>query len=139
MSDESHLITERRKKVADLREAGTNPYANGWRPTHTSGELKALAPELPPPEQRSEAAIVAGKFRVAGRVMAVRSAFMEIRDRDGRLQLYFKQDALGPDNWARKEHIERGDFIGAEGHIFYTKRGKSKDDRARRRTCECAR
>ena len=130
MSDESHLITERRQKVAQLREAGANPYANGWSPTHTSGELKALAPELPPPEQRSEAAVVAGKFRVAGRVMAVRSAFMEIRDRDGRLQLYFKQDALGPEKWAKKDQIERGDFIGAEGHIFYTKRGKSKDDLA---------
>jgi lysyl-tRNA synthetase, class II len=130
MSDESHLITERRAKVAQLREAGVNPYANGWQVTHTSAELKALAPELPPPEQRSEAAVVAGKFRVAGRVMAVRSAFMEIRDRDGRLQLYFKQDALGAEKWAKKDQIERGDFIGAEGHIFYTKRGKSKDDLA---------
>src|SRR5262245_35468116 len=109
MSDENHLIAERRRKVAELRAAGQNPYANGWRPTHTSGALKALAPELPPPEQRSEAAVAPGTFRVAGRVMAVRSAFMEIRDRDGRLQLYFKQDALGPEKWARRDALERGD------------------------------
>src|SRR5258706_194934 len=100
MSEENHLIAQRRQKVAQLRSAGQNPYANDWRVTHTSGELKALAPEIPPPEQRSEAPVVPGRFRVAGRVMAKRSAFLELYDRDGRLQLYLKQDALGPEKWA---------------------------------------
>src|SRR5262249_7991094 len=105
------------------------PYANDFRPSHSTSELKALAPDIPPPEARSEAPIVAGTFRVAGRVMAKRSAFLEIWDREGRLQLYLKPDALGA-AWEQVELIERGDFVGAEGHLFYTKRGKSKDDLA---------
>src|SRR5437879_5018060 len=126
MSDENHLMAVRRAKVAELRERGENPYANDWRVTHTSGELKAIAPEIPPPEQRSEQPVVDGSFRVAGLVMAKRSAFLEIWDRDGRLQLYFKDPALQE----RLASVERGDFLGAEGHLFYTKRGESKDDLA---------
>src|SRR5206468_932291 len=126
MSDENHLMAVRRAKIAELRARGDNPYANDWRPTHTSAELKALAPEIPPPELRSEHPVIEGTFRVAGRVMAKRSAFLELWDRDGRLQLYFKDPALQE----RLGGVERGDFIGAEGHLFYTKRGKSKDDLA---------
>jgi lysyl-tRNA synthetase class 2 len=129
MSEED-FVQQRRAKAAELRAAGQNPYANRFRVTHTSAELKALAPDIPPPEQRSESAVMPGTFRVAGRVMAKRSAFMEIHDRDGRLQLYFKQDTLGEAKWARLGLVERGDFIGAVGHAFYTKRGKSKDDLA---------
>jgi lysyl-tRNA synthetase class 2 len=130
MSDENRLIAERRRKIAELRAAGKNPFANGSAPTHTSAQLKALAPDIPPPAERSEEPILAGTFRVAGRILATRGPFMELWDRDGRLQLYFKQDALPADRWAEKELVERGDFAMAEGHLFYTKRGKSKDDLA---------
>ncbi|HJZ85887.1 MAG TPA: lysine--tRNA ligase [Polyangia bacterium] len=126
MSDENRLIEVRRQKVAELRASGENPYANNWRVTHTSAELKELAPDIPPPELRSENALTSEDYRVAGRVMAKRSAFLEIWDREGRLQLYFKT----PEQQARLAHVERGDFVGAQGHLFYTKRGKSKDDLA---------
>ncbi len=33
MSDERELIAERERKVGELRAAGHNPYANGFRPT----------------------------------------------------------------------------------------------------------
>jgi hypothetical protein len=37
MADERELIAEREKKVAELRAAGLNPYANGFAPRHTAG------------------------------------------------------------------------------------------------------
>src|SRR5262249_2124609 len=65
MSEEHWLIAERRKKVAELRAAGINPYANGFKVTHTSAELKQLAPDIPPVAERSEAPGRAGQFREA--------------------------------------------------------------------------
>ena len=35
MADESELIAEREKKVAELRALGKNPYANGFVARHT--------------------------------------------------------------------------------------------------------
>ena len=50
MSDERELIAERERKVAELRAAGHNPYANGFRPhtrraTFTSGSKTGQMPE----------------------------------------------------------------------------------------------
>jgi lysyl-tRNA synthetase, class II len=47
MADERELIAERERKVAELRAAGRNPYANGWQPTHLTADLLTrFAPEL---------------------------------------------------------------------------------------------
>ena len=39
MSDERELMAERERKVAELRAAGHNPYANGFRPTSTARSI----------------------------------------------------------------------------------------------------
>jgi lysyl-tRNA synthetase class 2 len=53
MADEAELIAERERKVAELRAAGRDPYANGFVPTHSTRELRArfeaaLAAATPP-------------------------------------------------------------------------------------------
>lgn len=66
---------------------------------------------------------------VAGRVVFMRKmgklSFVRIRDLEGALQLEFKIDVLGEDNYSFfKKQIDSGDFIGARGSMFTTQTGE---------------
>src|SRR5438093_1397359 len=120
MADERELIAEREKKVAELRAAGHNPYANGFAPKHTAGEVHAWFEANQAPDPNDAAALAkAPRFSVAGRIVAHRSfgkaAFVKVRDRSGEIQVWVKQDVIGEAAFAAWKLLERGDFIGAEG------------------------
>ena len=137
MADERELIAERERKVAELRAAGRNPYANGFAPTHTAGEVArpvrrrdgdaarpADAPKGADPPMLSE-----DRFRIAGRIVAHRgfgkATFVKLADRTGEMQVYVKKDKVGERRLRRcSSSMERGDFIGASGPAFITKTGE---------------
>src|SRR3954454_3142430 len=96
MSDERELIAEREKKVEEIRALGANPYANGFKPTHTAAEIAAkFAGASPPPENAEKGAPPAmlsdEDFAVAGRIVAFRPfgkmTFVKIMDRSGEIQV----------------------------------------------------
>jgi lysyl-tRNA synthetase, class II len=125
MSDERELIAERERKVAELRQAGQNPYANGFAPKHTTGDVRAwfAAGNTPPLPGGADAEVE--RFSVAGRIVALRSfgkaAFAKIRDRAGEIQIWVKQDVVGPKAFGLWRQMERGDFVGAVGPAVLTK------------------
>jgi lysyl-tRNA synthetase class 2 len=129
MSDERELIAERECKVNELRQAGQNPYANGFSPAHTARDVHAWfaagnVPSANPLTDEPKAA----RFSVAGRIIALRSfgkaAFAKIRDRSGEIQVWVKQDVLGEKSFILWRAMERGDFIGAVGPAVLTKTGE---------------
>ena len=67
-------------------------------------------------------------YQVAGRVMARRehgkAVFLTLRDGWDDLQVYGNVDALGEESFARLGDLDIGDIIGAEGHVFRTRRGE---------------
>src|SRR5687768_3149029 len=101
MADERELIAEREKKVAELRQAGRNPYANGFSPAHTAADVHAwFDGGATPPDASDGAALAAApQFSVAGRIVAHRSfgkaAFVKLRDRSGEIQVWIRQDVIG--------------------------------------------
>ena len=129
MSDERELIAERERKVNELRQAGQNPYANGFSPAHTAGEVHAwfAAGNVPTANPLTDEP-KADRFSVAGRIVALRSfgkaAFAKVRDRSGEIQVWVKQDAVGEKTFALWRSMERGDFIGATGPAVITKTGE---------------
>lgn len=75
------------------------------------------------------AAFEAGKkVKIAGRVMTIRimgkSIFADVKDQDGRIQFYAKQDTLGDEAFAHLKHFKLGDIIGLEGELFTSKMGE---------------
>jgi len=129
MSDERDLIAERERKVAELRSAGQNPYANGFAPAHTAAQVHAWfaaggAPTANPLTDEPPAP----RFSVAGRIVALRSfgkaAFAKVRDRSGEIQVWVRQDVLGERTFAFWRAMERGDYIGAVGPAVITKTGE---------------
>jgi len=135
MADESELIGEREKKVAELRAMGTNPYANGFAPTHTTAEVAArfkdLAPKAPDPNAPKGTGpelLSEERFSVAGRIVAYRgfggATFVKILDRAGEIQVWVKKDVVGAEAFEVWKKMERGDFIGATGPALFTKTGE---------------
>src|SRR5690349_10422101 len=133
MADERELIAERERKVAELRAAGANPYANGFSPSHTMGEVIARFPGIEVPKEPGEKGadppfLAEDRFRIAGRIVAHRgfgkAAFVKLRDRSGELQVHVKLDKVGEATYELFRRMERGDFIGASGPAFVTRTGE---------------
>ena len=112
------LTKVRLEKLDRIRKEGLDPYPARTTRTHTSTEA-------------IEAFENAGKgeeirVAVAGRLRSVRemgrTVFAHIEDIDGRLQLYFREDELDPDQFDLfLEAFDLGDFMQAEGEMFRTR------------------
>lgn len=65
---------------------------------------------------------------IAGRLMAMRrhgkTAFANIRDLKGDIQVYFRKDVLGEDEYEHVKMLDIGDILGLEGHVFRTHMGE---------------
>ncbi|WP_293445870.1 lysine--tRNA ligase [Persephonella sp.] len=66
---------------------------------------------------------------VAGRLIALRdqgkAAFGHIQDADGKLQVYFRKDTLGEEEYKKAMDIlDVGDIIGVKGELFRTMTGE---------------
>jgi lysyl-tRNA synthetase class 2 len=121
-SEATDLIAARRLKLAALRAAGENPYANDFRPTHTTADVVAEFGGL------STAQLVdapASTVAVAGRLVAKRdfgrASFLRLLDRAGTLQAYVRRDAVGEAGFARFKQADVGDIVGVVGTPFRTK------------------
>ncbi len=112
------------KKADALRELGVDPYP--------ALREKPLAVSLI--QKRFEEFVISQKkSRIAGRIMARRehggSAFVDLYDGSGKIQLHFKQDILTPDAYAFfLAHIDIGDFIETYGSFFITRRGEQTQE-----------
>ncbi len=126
------LIAERRAKAVALREVGRDPYGNDFRPSATIAEVRAKYEDTKPaepPEGKGIVPVDGEKFRLAGRVVAKRgfgkTVFAPIRDQSGDLQLFLNVEYIAEDEFKQVvKKIDAGDIVGAEGAIFWTKRGE---------------
>jgi lysyl-tRNA synthetase class 2 len=109
----------RRTKLEALRAAHVEPIAYRFDVTHGSATILADAAGL-------EAA--GTTVRYAGRLMTKRghgkASFAHLKDRDGLLQIYLREDALGADAYAAALEWDLGDWIGVEGTVFLTRTGE---------------
>ena len=107
--------TVRREKLKEISKV-CNPYPDSFKRTHTLLEARNLSDETM-------------DVSVAGRIIFMRKmgklSFIRIRDLEADLQLEFKIDCVGEENYAFfKKLIDTGDFIGATGEIFTTQTGE---------------
>ncbi len=119
MEDRHDPRAIRLEKLARLRELGVNPYPYRFRPTHSAERLSA----------EGDALIEAGTaVSLAGRVMARRdmgkAAFAHVKDGPARLQVYVRQDVVGPAAFALFGLVDLGDYLGLHGTMMRTKTGE---------------
>jgi lysyl-tRNA synthetase class 2 len=121
VDDSGEQVEVRRAKLAKLRDAGSNPYPNDYKPTHTIVEAMALAAEVSDEDLHQ----TPRRVGVAGRIMAIRrmgkASFFHIQDRRGKLQIYARRDRLGDDGYGLFQSLDIGDIVGIRGQLFRTK------------------
>ncbi len=116
---------QRRAKLAALREAGQNPYFNGFKPEYHCSDVIAAHED----QSAEELEKVETSYTLAGRVMALRmfgkAAFVKLSDRTGDIQLFVQKNSLGDESFGLfKKYIEIGDIIGVEGKPTRTRTGE---------------
>ena len=119
MSDELNFVLQaRREKLEALEAAGVAPYAYSFDRQQSAAQAQTLLgqEEVGPP------------VSLAGRIVAWRShgktTFAHLADSTGKIQLYFKKDQLGDENYAQLAHFDLGDIIGVHGPLFRTRTGE---------------
>ena len=124
MTDDLNFVQRaRREKLDQLLARGIAPYAYAFDRSHRAAEAVAALPLGGDVEDGKGPSV-----RVAGRLVAWRAhgktAFAHLGDESGRIQLYFRKDALGDDAWSALELFDIGDVLGVTGYLFRTKTGE---------------
>ncbi len=108
----------RREKLKALQEAGRDPFLHEtWNVTAHSKDIKDNFEAMEEQE-----------VSVAGRIMAFRNmgkaSFIDIQDKQGRIQSYVRKDAIGEEEYKWFKTYDIGDIVGVEGTVFKTKHGE---------------
>ena len=126
MSEEKHVPDQldlndqmlvRREKLAQYEEDNIYPFGQRFVVQHKALQIK-------------------DEFRdfdgqpvvLAGRLMTIRShgktAFANLRDLSGDIQVYFRKDVMGEEAYKYVKMLDMGDIVGIEGHVFKTQKGE---------------
>ena len=116
--DINQLLKVRREKLAQLQEAGKDPFQiTKYDVTHHSTEIKDHFDELEGKE-----------VTIAGRMMSKRvmgkASFCNVQDLKGNIQSYVARDSIGEESYADFKKYDIGDIIGIRGEVFRTKTGE---------------
>ena len=108
----------RREKLTNLQAEGQNPFVI------TRFDWDATSQQI-----KDNFDAMEGKpVKVAGRLMSKRGmgkvSFCDLQDRDGRIQLYARQDEMDEAVYKKFKKFDIGDIVGVEGEAFRTQRGE---------------
>ena len=122
---DSHNITEheqrrvRREKLEALQKAGKDPFL------HVTYSVTAHSKDIHDNFEKMEASNVG----IAGRIMTKRdmgkASFIDLQDREGRIQVYVRKDKIGEESYDEFKHYDIGDIVGVQGEVFRTQKGEN--------------
>ncbi len=116
------IIAGRRAKVAQLRDAGVEPYPVRFRPTHTVPEVRAAYPDVEPGTETGDRVTIAGRLVVKREMGKLR--FLVLREDGQDIQLFCPLAALDAASRDLIDLLDTGDWIGATGEVMASKTGE---------------
>ncbi len=115
----SDQLRIRRQKLAELKEAGKDPFEI------TKFDVTAFAADIKANYETMENQTVS----VAGRIMSRRdmgkASFVHIMDSTGTIQSYVRINDVGEDCYKEFKKFDIGDVIGLTGFVFKTRTGET--------------
>ena len=116
--DLGRLLQVRRDKLAELVEAGEDPFLiTSYDVTHHSQEVRDNFDDL-----EGKEVCIAGRM-MSKRVMG-KASFCHVQDLQGQIQCYVARDAIGEEPYKKFKKLDIGDIIGIKGSVFRTKTGE---------------
>jgi lysyl-tRNA synthetase class 2 len=127
-ADRSEQEQRRREERTELEERGIDPYPYAWETdAHAEDILDTFDDDKHQPEDGEPGPY---EVSVAGRITGMRvmggSAFFDLRDESGTIQVYVREQDLGEDFYEEvfTELFDIGDIVGVEGFVFRTGMGE---------------
>lgn len=116
--DINEVMKVRREKLAELVQAGENPF-----------EITKFTRDTKASDITENFDEMEGKrVTLAGRLMSKRGmgkvSFCDLHDLSGKIQLYAKRDDMGEDDYKKFKKLDIGDIVGVTGTAFRTQRGE---------------
>ncbi len=118
----------RRNSLVELNKLGINAFpADEFEITHYSDDIKIKFEENEDDDNLKDITLAG---RIMGRRIMGNASFAELKDKQGRIQLYFRRDDIceGDDktmyNTVFKKLLDIGDIIGVRGYVFKTQMGE---------------
>lgn len=125
-STEADLIQHRLNKRSRILERGENPYKYTFTRSHTLVEARRAYESAEAGGADPETIDIAATL--AGRMTAYRShgksAFADIRDETGKLQVWLNLKTLGEEAFAQLGDLDIGDIVGVYGQVKRTRKGE---------------
>jgi lysyl-tRNA synthetase, class II len=119
--DEPAIIAERREKLARLRENDVDPFPHEFDGRTDVAAIREAHDGLEAGDETD------ASYRVAGRLTSRRdmgkTAFLDIADGSGKVQLQSRADDLG-DRHEDLLALDLGDIVGVEGTAFKSRTGE---------------
>ena len=124
MDDKNELLRKKKEKIDFLISMGVDLYPNDVKVTTTAKSVIKRFGDMDNEELKG----IEEKFALAGRLMAIRNfgkaAFVNIHDRDGRIQGYIARDKVGKDIYSIFKKFDVGDIIFISGSLLKTRTGE---------------
>lgn len=103
----------RLEKLEELKKTGINPYPSATALHQEILEIRKLKE---------------GKVTAVGKIISLRShgksTFLDLKDEFGQIQVYFKIDEVGEDNYKNLDLMDAGDYLEVTGTLFTTHAGE---------------
>ncbi len=117
--DLNHVLKARRDKLAELQQAGNDPFLI------TKYDVTAHSQEIKDGFEKLENTEVS----IAGRMMFKRvmgkASFCNVQDLQGNIQVYVARDSIGEEAYKDFKKMDIGDIVGIRGTVFKTKTGET--------------
>ena len=114
----------RKEKLDLLRSKGLDPFGKRFERSHLVTDIVEKYGEFENEDLEGKDIAVT----IAGRIMTKRgkgkAGFAHIQDLSGQIQIYVRQDAIGPEQYEVFKIADLGDIVGITGHVFRTKVGE---------------
>lgn len=114
----------RQEKMRNLADKGLDPFGSKFDRTDYSDQIIKDYEGFSKEELQEKDSHVT----IAGRIMSKRgkgkAGFAHLKDKNGQVQIYVRQDEIGEDDYGIYKSADLGDFIGISGRIMKTNTGE---------------
>ncbi len=118
VQDLKQILKIRRDKLSELQATGEDPFVI------TKFDQEFHTSDITENFEEKEGNVV----RLAGRLMSKRvmgkASFFDLRDREGKIQLYVTRDEMGEEEYKKFKKLDIGDIVGVSGVVFKTQKGE---------------